>query len=54
MNIRIVLFVLGKLAQACGLALMIPFVVALFYGEASIAAFLVAIVISLLIGRLLM
>ncbi len=54
MNIRIVLFVLGKLAQACGLALMIPFVVALFYGETSIAAFLVAIVISLLIGRLLM
>lgn len=54
MNIRIVLFVLGKLAQACGLALMIPFVVALFYGETSIVAFLVAIVISLLIGRLLM
>ena len=54
MNIRIVLFVLGKLAQACGLALMIPFVIALFYGETSIAAFLVAIVISLLIGRLLM
>ena len=36
MNIRIILFVLGKLAQACGLALMIPFVVALFYGESSL------------------
>lgn len=54
MNIRIILFVLGKLAQACGLALMIPFVVALFYGESSLMAFLVAIVISLFLGRLFM
>ena len=54
MNIRIILFVLGKLAQACGLALMIPFVVALFYGESSLMAFLVAIVISLFLGLLFM
>ena len=54
MSIRIVFFVLGKLAQACGLALMIPLVVALFYGESSLIAFLVAIVVSLLTGRLLL
>lgn len=35
MSIRIVFFVLGKLAQACGLALMIPLVVALFMGKAA-------------------
>ena len=52
MNIRIILFVLGKLAQACGLALMIPFVVALFYGESSLMAFLVAIVISVIVTGL--
>ncbi|WP_296901421.1 TrkH family potassium uptake protein [uncultured Megasphaera sp.] len=53
MDIRIIAFVLGKLAQACGLALIIPLAASLFYWESSLLPFLAAIAVSLLVGRLL-
>ena len=50
MDLKVVAYVLGKLSQACGAALLLPFGVALCYAETSSFAFAVAIVICALWG----
>lgn len=50
MDLRVVAYVLGRLAEACGAALLLPFTVALFYAETSRFAFALAIVLCTLTG----
>lgn len=50
MDLRVVLFVLGKLGLACAAAMGIPFVVALYYGESSILPLGLAILCSVAFG----
>ena len=53
MDFKVVLFVLGKLALACGLGLIAPVLTALYYSESSIPAFLTAIAVCFIWGQLL-
>lgn len=53
MDISVVRFVLGKLARAYGLALLIPLAVALFYAESSCFAFTLAVAICFMAGHML-
>ena len=50
MDLRVVAYVLGRLAEACGAALLLPFTAALFYAETSRFAFALAIVLCTLTG----
>lgn len=53
MDISVVRFVLGKLSRAYGLALLIPWAIALFYGETSLFAFTLAAAICFMLGHML-
>jgi trk system potassium uptake protein len=53
MDLRLVAHFLGKIAFACGIVLLLPFGLAIFYAETSRAAFLLAILVCLLLGVLL-
>lgn len=51
MDLKIVIFILGKLSLACSMALVVPLVVAIIGSEASLTAFCIAIAICAVIGE---
>ena len=53
MDLRVVAYILGRLSEACGAALLLPFGVALFYAESSRFAFAAAIIVCIGIGLFL-
>ena len=52
MNYKVVVYMLGKISWACGCVMILPLGIAVWYGEASIGAFAMAIGICLTVGEL--
>lgn len=53
MNYKVVLYMLGKISLACGGSMLLPLLVALWYGEPSVGAFGIAVSVCVLWGQLL-
>ena len=52
MNYKVVIYMLGKISWACGCTMVLPLLVAVWYSEQSIGAFVIAIGICLAVGKL--